>query len=291
MGFFDGVHIGHAALLEKTKQRALENDCTPSVLSFDIHPDNLVFRKEVKLIGDARSREDLIRSRFGIDDVVFLHFNRELMNMPWEEFAAQITEELSVCWFIVGHDFTFGRKGEGDPQKLQMFCAERGIGCDVIPPVMLDGKIVSSTYIRQLIENGEMEDAARFLGHPHSLCDTIHTGYRLGRKMDAPTINMFFPAGTVVPRYGVYAAKVQLPGGIRYSAVTNVGVRPTVSNDGRVSVESYLLDFEGDLYGVPAMVEFYHFLRPEIKFETMEELSEQIRKDTEATRHYFSEHQ
>ena len=289
MGFFDGVHIGHAALLEKAKQRAAELDAVPSVLSFDVHPDNLIFNRETHLINDARGREEIIRRCFGIDNIVFLHFNRHIMNMPWEDFVGRIVEELNVCCFIVGYDFTFGRGGEGNGSKLRSYCAEHGIPVEIIEPVMLDGQIVSSTLIRGLIENGEIEQANRFLGHPHCLADTVHSGYHIGRKLDAPTINMFFPEGVIVPRHGVYAAKVVLPDGETYPAVTNIGIRPTFSSDGKVSVESHLIGFEGNLYGVPTRIDFYHFIRPEVKFDGFDELSAQIRKDAEAAAAFFEE--
>lgn len=289
IGFFDGVHIGHAALLEKTKQRAEESDAIPSVVSFDVHPDNLVFGGEVRLINSALGREDLIRRLFGIDNVVFLHFNRHMMTMPWDEFLRSLCEELSISHIVVGHDFCFGYKGEGTADKLRGFCEEHGLGCDVIPPVTLDGRIVSSTYIRSLIENGDMEQARRFLGHPHILTDTVHSGYHLGSRLGAPTINMYFPEGVLVPRHGVYATRVCLEDGERYCAVTNVGVRPTVGSGNRVSVESHLLDYSGNLYGRQARVEFYAFLRGEQKFEGFEALSGQIARDAAAARKYFKE--
>ncbi len=291
IGFFDGVHIGHAALLERTKQRALESGAIPSVVSFDVHPDNLVFGGEVKLINSALGREDLIRRLFGIDNVVFLHFNRRMMTMPWDEFTRSLCDELNISHIVVGHDFCFGYKGEGTVEKLQGYCAEQGIGCDVIPPVTLDGRIVSSTYIRSLIEKGEMEEARRFLGHPHILTDTVHSGYHLGSRLGAPTINMFFPEGVLVPRHGVYATRVCLEDGESYCAVTNVGVRPTVGSGNRVSVESHLLDYSGNLYGRQARVEFYAFLRAEERFSGFEALSEQIARDAETAKAYFEENE
>ena len=132
-----------------------------------------------------------------------------------------------------------------------------------------------------------MEQANRYLGHPHMLADTVHSGYHLGAKMGAPTINMYFPEGVIVPRHGVYAAKVFLEDGSGYVAVTNVGVRPTVSDNNRVNVESHLLDYSGNLYGRQARVEFYKFLREEKKFDGFEELSAQIKRDAEAARGYF----
>ena len=287
IGFFDGVHIGHAALLERTKQRAAESGAVPSVVSFDVHPDNLVFGGEVKLINSAMGREDLIRRLFGIDSVIFLHFNQYLMHMPWKTFIDSLIEELEICHIVVGHDFCFGYKGEGTAEKLQGYCGEKGIGCDVIPAVKLDGRVVSSTYIRSLLENGEMEQARRYLGHPHVLTDTVHSGCHLGSKLGAPTINMVFPEGVLIPRHGVYAARVCLEDGESYPAVTNVGVRPTVSGDARVNVESHLLDFSGNLYGHRARVEFYSFLRDEVKFADYGELSAQIVRDVAAAREYY----
>ncbi|MBR4549644.1 MAG: bifunctional riboflavin kinase/FAD synthetase [Oscillospiraceae bacterium] len=287
LGFFDGVHIGHAALLERTKQRAKEIGAVPSVLSFDVHPDTLVFGNAVPLINSAIGREDIIRRQFGIENVVFLHFNRRVMQMDWVEFIESLVRELNIGWIVVGHDFCFGYKGRGTTERLKEYCESHGIGCDVIPPVMLDGQIVSSTRIRQLILDGDMEKARRWLGHPHMLSDTVHSGYRLGHKMGAPTINMYFPEGVIVPRHGVYASKVWLEDGSGHIAVTNVGVRPTVSEGERVSVESHLLDYSGNLYGRQARVEFYSFLRPETKFGDVESLGEQIRRDAEQARAYF----
>lgn len=287
LGFFDGVHIGHATLLNKTKERAAEINAMPSVLSFDVHPDNLVFGHDVPLINDAIGRENIIRRNFGIDNVVFIHFNQHVMRMPWQEFADSIISELNIGWMVVGHDFCFGYKGEGTAERLKAYCEERGIGCDIIPAVKLDGRIISSTYIRELITDGNIAEANRFLGHPHTLTDTVRSGYHLGRKLGTPTINMYFPEGVLVPKYGVYAAKVYIEDGSSHIAVTNIGVRPTVSDEGKVSVESHLLDYSGNLYGRQARVEFYEFLRGEQKFENFEELSMQIRLDAENARRYF----
>ena len=287
LGFFDGVHIGHGALLRKTTERAQELGITPSVLSFDVHPDKLVFGKDVPLINSALSREEIIRRCYGIDDVIFIHFNKHMMHMPWQDFADTIIRELGLAWIVVGHDFCFGYRGEGTAEKLKAYCENKGFGCDIIQAVTLDGRIVSSTYIRTLIADGDMEQAARYLGHPHTLQDTVHSGYHLGTKLGAPTINMSFPEGVIVPRHGVYAARVFLEDGSSHIAVANIGVRPTVSDGQRVNVESHLLEFNGNLYGRQARVEFYKFLRPERKFDDYEALSAQIRRDADEARAYF----
>ena len=287
LGFFDGVHRGHGELLKKTRQRAEEIGAMPSVLSFDVHPDTLVFKKKVPLINSAIGREDLIRRYYGIDNVVFLHFNQHVMHMPWKEFIDSLIAELNIAWIVVGHDFCFGYKGEGTAARLREYCEGRGIGCDIIPALSVDGRVVSSTYIRELIADGDIETANRFLGHPHTLSDTVHSGYHLGTDLGAPTINMYFPDGVLVPRHGVYATRVIIEDGSGYIAVTNVGVRPTVSSSGRVSVESHLLDYSGNLYGRQARVEFYAFLRGEVKFGSYEKLAAQIKKDAASARAYF----
>ena len=191
LGFFDGVHIGHAALLNKTKQRAEEIGAMPSVLTFDIHPDTLVFGTEVPLINSAIGRKDIINRCFGIDNVVFIHFNQKVMRMDWHEFIDELIEELGIAWLVVGHDFCFGYKGLGTAPCLKEYCAEKGIGCDIIEPVCRDGIVVSSTEIRKLIQNGEIEKANELLGHPHMLSDTVRSGYHLGTKMGTPTINRY----------------------------------------------------------------------------------------------------
>ena len=288
LGFFDGVHIGHGELLKRTKQRAAELDAMPSVLSFDVHPDTLVFGREVPLINSAIGREEIIRRCYGIENVVFIHFNRHVMQMDWQVFLEDLIRDLQICHIVVGYDFCFGYKGLGTAARLRDYCEEHGLGCDVIPPVMLDGQIVSSTRIRELIAEGNIEEANRWLGHPHSLADTVHSGYHLGRKLGSPTINMYFPQGVVVPRHGVYATRVYLESGESYIAVTNVGVRPTVSEEQLVSVESHLLDYSGNLYGRQARVDFYSFLRGEEKFESFDALSRQIRLDADTARAYFA---
>ena len=286
LGFFDGIHVGHAALINKIKQRAEETGAEPAVLTFDVHPDNLVFKKTVPLINSAEDRENILSRCFGIDDVVVIHFNQRVMHMDWQDFIDELIDEMNLRWIVVGHDFCFGYKGLGTAEKLKAYCAERGVGCDIIPAVCRDGVVVSSTLIRQLIETGEMEKANEYLGHPHTLTDVIRTGYHLGTKMGTPTINMSFPQGVIIPRHGVYAAKAYIDGQ-EYMSVTNVGIRPTVSDSGNVNVESFLLDFCGNLYGHRARIDFYKFLRPERKFDDVNELAAQIKSDAQTTREYF----
>ena len=286
LGFFDGIHIGHAALMNMIIKRAREYDAEPAVLTFDVHPDSLVFKKNVPLINSADDRERILSRCFGIDDVVVVHFSQSVMHMDWKAFIDELIDDMELCHIVVGHDFKFGYKGLGTAEKLKKYCAQQGVGCDIIPPVCKDGVIVSSTLIRGLIESGEVEKANEYLGRPHTLTDVVRSGYHLGTQMGTPTINMRFPDGVIIPRHGVYAAKAYVDGE-EYMSVTNVGVRPTVSEDGGVNVESFLLDFTGNLYGRLVRLDFYKFMRPERKFDDIDELAAQIKHDAESTREYF----
>ena len=287
LGFFDGIHVGHAELLNRTKERAAEVGAVPSVLTFDIHPDTLVFKKNIPLINSAYDRENIIQRCFGIEDILFIHFSQKVMHMDWQEFIDELIDEMNLVWIVVGHDFCFGYKGLGTAEKLKAHCECRGVGCDIIPAVCRDGIVVSSTLIRELITSGNIEKANGYLGRPHTLTDTVRSGYHLGTKIGSPTINMRIPEGVIVPRHGVYAAKAYLADGREFISVTNIGVRPTVSDENNVSVESYLLDFSGNLYGTTVRIELFSFLRPERKFDSAEELSRQIKQDVESTRSYF----
>ena len=163
-----------------------------------------------------------------------------------------------------------------------------GIGCDIIPKVELEGVTVSSTYIRTLVEAGDVERAALFLGHRHCLTQTVVHGHRLGRTLGIPTVNLTFPPHVLAPRRGVYITRVYLPDGTSLAGVTNVGTRPTVSEGTAVSVETFLLDFDGDLYGKCIRVEFCRRLRDEQKFDSLEALKAQIRENIRQTRDYFA---
>lgn len=290
MGFFDGIHLGHKALLDKTVQRAKELGVTPAAISFDTHPDNMVTGKHTLLINSTEDKEEILSRNFGIEDTIVLHFDEDMMHMKWDAFLEWVVEYFGIMHIVAGYDFHFGYKGEGNPQKLVKKCEEMGVGCDIIEQVKLDGVIVSSTYIRALLAAGDMEKANQYLGHPHTLSDTVRCGYKVGRKLGLPTINMRFQDDVISPARGVYASRVYLPGGRNYMGVTNIGVRPTMGGKDVVSVESHILDYSGNLYGQNIRVEFYKFLRPEKKFENPEELKKQIEADIQMTRQYFKNH-
>jgi riboflavin kinase/FMN adenylyltransferase len=287
LGFFDGLHIGHSALMERALKISKEKDLLPSVITFDKHPASVVTGSQIPLINSCEDRAGLIHRIFGIKNVIILHFDKTLMQMPWQEFVERLASEFDAAHLVAGHDFRFGYKGEGNAERLVEKSRELGISCDIIPAVTYKGVISSSTHIRKLIAEGDMEQANEFLGHPHVLTDNVHYGYRLGRTLGTPTINMCFQEGVLIPAYGVYATRVFLEDGSEHAGVTNVGVRPTVNHTETVTAETYILDYSGNLYGTRVRVEFYKRLRPEIKFGGIDELRVQIQKDAENARAYF----
>lgn len=288
LGFFDGVHLGHAALLTKTTERARELGAEAAVMTFDTHPDNLVRGESVPLINSAPDRAWLIRDRFGIDRVEFFRFTEETMRMPWNVFLDTVRGELGCVHFVVGYDFRFGWKAQGTAERLREYCAGHGLGCDVIDRVEIRGVTVSSSHIRRLLMDGDMIQAREFMGHPHILMDVVRRGHRLGRRLGVPTVNMQFAPGVLVPRHGVYAVRVRLPEG-NFASVTNVGVRPTVSEEASITVETHLLDYSGNLYGRQLVLEFFDYLRPERRFDSLDELSAQIARDGDRARQILEE--
>jgi riboflavin kinase/FMN adenylyltransferase len=220
-----------------------------------------------------------------MDKVLELPFDRAMMTMPWQDFFRKLLQEHQAAGLVCGEDFRFGSRGEGNSEKLRRACAEAGIPCVVVPQKRLDGVVISSTHIRRLLTEGSMAEAVRFLGHPHVLTGQIVQGRQLGRTIGIPTANMALPEGVAELRHGVYACKVCIDG-TDYMAVTNVGTRPTVEGH-HVTVEPWILDFDGDLYGRVLTLRFYEFLRPEQKFASLNQLREEIRKNAVQTRKIF----
>lgn len=288
LGFFDGVHLGHAALLRLTRRRADELGIPAAVLTFDSHPDTLVYHQPVPLINTLEDRKYLMEEKFSMDEVILAHFDRAMMEMPWEAFVEDyLLGELGAKHVVCGHDFSFGYRGQGTPDKLRRLCAQRGVGVNVVDKVSLGGITVSSTHIRQLIRQGDMEAAAQMLGHRHFLSGEVLHGKELGRRLGFPTANLALPEGLIAPAYGVYAALVTLPDGSAHPAVTNVGVRPTVHDQLGRLVEAWILDCTAELYGEKIRVEFFTRLRGEKKFDSLEALREEVLRNADETRAYF----
>ena len=275
LGFFDGVHLGHQALLRACRELAQKTGCLAGVVTFSSHPDTLVSGQTPGLINTEQDREQLLRA-YGMDKVVSLPFDKALMTTHWSDFLGQLIAG-DCAGFVCGSDFRFGAGGSGTAKKLEGFCKSRQIPCHIVPQQLLDGVRVSSTHIRVLLEKGKIEAANRFLGHPYILSGTVVSGRGLGKTWGIPTANLPLPEELVKPKLGVYAGKVCV-GEESYSAAINIGTRPTV-NGHHITLEAWLLDFEGDLYGKETVVSLLNFIRPEKKFSNVEELQKEIRKN------------
>ena len=290
LGFFDGVHRGHGALLRRAAEEARRRGCTPAVFTFDRPPKEVITGIPCPLINSPEDRSDLVKRLYGIDEMLMVPFDDEMRTTPWDRFVTDIlVGRYGAVHLVAGHDHHFGYKNQGSPELLREKCAELGLGCDIIPAVTLDGVTVSSTHIRKLLEEGGVETARAFLGHPHVLTQTVGHGRRLGRTIGVPTANLVAPPHVLLPRRGVYAAKVTLPDGRAFGGVTNVGVHPTVNHGQDVTVEPWILDFDGDLYGQKLRVEFFRRLREERKFDSLEALRAQIQCDALRTREAYPE--
>ena len=314
LGFFDGVHLGHGALLARTAALAAEAGRRSVALTFDRSPG-----KDGRLLTSVEDRIRLIRDLYGIDEVAVLPFTEEFMHLPWDAFLDQLVRDYGAAHLVCGWDYRFGFRGAGDADLLRAWCAARGLGCDVVDKVVLDGITVSSTFLKTLVEAGDTEAAIRYYGHPHVLTGTVQPGQRLGRTLGFPTANLLPAPELLLPRDGVYAVRAAVIGsgadgqamlvptdahrgqggqamlvptdsdgdGPRFVGVCNVGTRPTVDG-GRRTVETWLDDFDGDLYGKPLRVAFYRRLRPEQTFPTLEALAAQVRQDRAAALEYFA---
>lgn len=284
LGFFDGVHLGHGALLRRTAERAAERGMTPAAFTFDRAPKEFVTGVNVPLLTSAAERAALIREVYGIERTIVATFDNAMMTMPWRSFLELLVSRYGAAHLVAGHDYRFGYKNEGTPERLRDWCAGHGLGCDIIPKVELRGVTVSSTHIRSLVEMGDMESAAAFLGHPYAVTGTVKHGKHLGTEELFPTVNLLPEPWRVLPRFGVYAVRVILDDGAVYPGVTNVGIRPTIVDDNRVTIETNLIGFSGDLYGRELRLEFRRRLRDERKFGSMAELHAQIERDIAAAR-------
>lgn len=283
LGFFDGVHIGHQALL-KAVGDLCSGDTRPGVITFAAHPDTLVTGQTPKLINTPQDRVKLLK-RYGMERVVTLPFDKKMCATSWQDFLAGLQSSYAAVGFVCGEDFRFGAGGAGNALRLAGYCRLTGLAWAVVPEQTLNGVRISSTYIRSQIESGDMATAVKFLGHPQLLTGTVVHGRHLGSTLGIPTANLELPRELAVPKFGVYMCLCTVDGK-SYPAVTNIGTRPTV-NGHSITVEPWILDYQGDLYGKEIRLEFYRFLRPEKKFPDLQALKAEILRNADETREYF----
>ncbi len=281
LGFFDGVHLGHRTVLSECVVG--KGDRIAAALTFRESPAGILSQRAVSLITDNEKKAELMEE-LGIDAVIFEDFSR-IREMDAEEFITRVLyQEMRAKKVVCGYNYRFGARGAGDTALLREKCEALGIAVSVKEPVETDGKAVSSTAIRELLQSGELRAANRMLGYAFSIGGSIGAGNHLGSKMGFPTVNIPVGEGLVIPLYGVYAARVTV-GGKTYRAATNIGVHPTVGASAAPLCESFLLDYTGeDLYGEVAVCELTDFIRPERRFDSGEALIAQVNKDIEQIR-------
>lgn len=280
-GTFDGVHLGHQAILRYLVARAHEQGGVPTVVTFDPHPREVVGGHAVPLLTTLDERAALLAS-YGVERFVVLPFTRDLSMLEPEAYVEQVLREtIGLREIVIGYDHRFGRGRSGGRETLEALGARDGFSVDVIPEQIEHGVTVSSTQIRRLLlETGDAEAAAALLGRPYRLAGTVVHGDGRGRLVGFPTANVQ-PADPrkLLPRVGVYAVRALLPDGTRVPAMMNVGRRPTFETDGAVKVEVHVLDWTGDLYGRTLAVDVVARLRDEQRFDGVEALVAQLHED------------
>ncbi len=285
VGTFDGVHLGHQAILGYLRERAAAVGGRSVVVSFDPHPREVVLGEHVPLLTTLDERADLLES-LGIDRFVVLPFTRDLSNLEPEAYVEQVLiGTVGLREVVVGYDHRFGRNRSGSRETLEALGARLGFGVDVIPEQIVRETTVSSSAIRRLLgDEGDVATAGEMLGRPYFLTGTVVRGDGRGRTIGYPTANLRVHGDRkLVPRVGVYAVRVEL-GGEELAGMLNVGRRPTFETDGALSVEVHLFDMDRDLYGDTLRIAFTARIRDEVRFDGPEALVAQLRHDEEESR-------
>ena len=287
IGTFDGVHVGHRAVIGRAVALAAERGLLGSVVTFDRHPLAVVDPSHAPRLLTPLAEKIRLIEKLGPEELVLLTFDEGLAALTPAGFCDQVlTEALQARAVVVGENFNFGAGGAGDAAQLRACGDERGFQTVVVDLVTEHGKTISSTRIRSLLNRGELEEVREILGRPPSAAGLVVAGDRRGRTLGVPTANIDVEAGTIFPGRAVYAARV-LVDGTWYRAAVNIGHNPTFRSKAvettHVTIEAFLLDFSGDIYELPIRVDFLHKIRDEHRFETVEELVAQMRRDIAET--------
>lgn len=281
IGNFDGVHLGHRALIAETARIGKEMGLPALVFTFKEHPQSFMGNSLKYVFGPEDKAACM--AACGADIYYRADFLKHKDLTPAQFVKRVIRDALGARWVVCGYDFSFGKGGSGTADTLRVLLAEEGIGCTVMPPVTVDGAAVSSTRLRALISEGNMPEAARLLGRPYGFTLPVVSGRRLGAKLGSPTVNQLFPTDRAVPAYGVYAVFCRVEGRI-YGGVANIGVKPTVGKEPAPLCETHIFYFSGDLYGKDVKIYLMERLREERQFDSLDALKAQITKDSAAAR-------
>ena len=286
IGVFDGVHLGHQAVISTSAQDAQTERGIPVVITFDPHPLKVLRPRDAPhLLTATEHKVELIRA-LGVEHLLIINFDRAFASTPAEEFVRQlVTHAKALREICVGHEWSFGKNRVGNLQLLEKLGGEYGFNVVGIPPVKVNGEVVSSTAIRSAVEEGDLERAAAMLGREYTILGTVTRGEQLGRRLGFPTANLSAHSEQFPPN-GVYVAEARLDGAVM-RGVANVGYRPTVSTSKPERlVELHLFDLDREIYGENIEVRFVRYLRPEQKFENVDALARQIARDVEQARQF-----
>ncbi|MFI3210274.1 MAG: bifunctional riboflavin kinase/FAD synthetase [Peptostreptococcaceae bacterium] len=279
IGNFDGLHLGHLELIKKTSDYAKKNNLNSVVFTFSNHPLNYFKSNHIKNIISNEQKIDIINS-LGIDIIINIKFDEFMTKIDKYTFVKDILKEsLKAKKIIVGHDFTFAKKKEGNVDTLIELSKEFGFCVEVIDEIKINQKRISSTHIRHLIENGNVNEVKSYLGRNYSLDGIVVHARKLGRTIGFPTANMLFDEKILIPKGGIYASKVFIDDKVYFGA-TNIGFNPTV-NGNKLSIETNIINFNEDIYDKRIKVEFLERIRDEKKFNSLDELKNQLKKDIE----------
>ena len=285
LGKFDGVHRGHEKLVEKVIEYADTAGVKSVVCAFDMLAFSKKHVDERCILMTKEEREDRLHDR--VDYLVDCPFTDEIRQMRAEDFIRNIIiGTFHAAYVVVGTDFQFGYNKEGDIYMLDKFQERYGYRLIVLEKIRYENHIISSTYTKKILGTGNMDLVGRLLGYSYGICGTVEHGHKLGRTLGFPTMNIAWPKRKIIPPRGVYLCRAYIDG-YGYNGIANVGVRPTVSNEEKVWLETFLFDYEADAYGKEVMVELIEFVRPEQKFENKEELKARVDKDIASGRQYF----
>jgi riboflavin kinase/FMN adenylyltransferase len=277
IGVFDGVHLGHKELISELLKQAGEKNLFSAVVTFRQHPEYMLLSKtKLPYLTDIKTRITLLKNE-GIDIIVPLSFTKELAGLDARRFIGLLQEHLRMRGMVIGSDFALGKAREGDKDNLRKLGKELGFSVTVVPPLEINGEVVSSTTIRKAMAEGNMEKVRKLTGRYFSLHGKVVTGAGRGEGLGFPTANLNVNSGQALPPDGVYAGLAHINGEI-YQTMTNIGKDPTFGGNER-TVEAYLLDYHGDLYGYELTVDFVAKLRNEKKFASADDLKKQVAED------------
>ncbi|MCR5345628.1 MAG: bifunctional riboflavin kinase/FAD synthetase [Lachnospiraceae bacterium] len=280
IGKFDGLHTGHDYVFNTVKDIAAKNNLKTMVCTFEAPPLDFIDNRENDILLTLDEKKSRLK-KMGIDYLNIWSFDEHFMHIMPEEFIKMLVEKFGMKAFVCGEDFRYGYRRQGDTELLHKLSEKYGFKLSVLKKLKDDEITVSSTKIKELLMSGDINEANRLLGYEYFIGGKVVSGARLGRKMGFPTANIIPEIQKVLPPFGVYESKVELGGRI-YKGMTNIGTKPTVTSDLKITVETYLKDYTGNLYDEYIDVELVRFIRPEKKFNTIEELEMQIKSDVEA---------